>query len=169
MAHIVTEKCNGCKFTDCVEVCPVACFYEMDTQVVIQPDDCIDCMACVEVCPVHAIYADADVPVEYTKDIEFNAARVQQDQGLGRGGNHSPQRRSAHCERPEKSPRLLNNQQPGIERKAARAGAKERRLAISFQFWKRTVAVAPSPRISAEGGPPPPSKFRTFLRSSLNR
>src|SRR5438874_12110169 len=73
MAHVVTEKCNGCKFTDCVEVCPVACFYEMDSQVVIHPDDCIDCMACVEVCPVHAIYADADVPTEYTKDIEFNA------------------------------------------------------------------------------------------------
>ena len=72
MAHVVTEKCNGCKFTDCVEVCPVACFYEMDAQVVIQPDECIDCMACVEVCPVHAIYADADVPAEYTKDIEFN-------------------------------------------------------------------------------------------------
>ena len=75
MAHVVTEKCNGCKFTDCVEVCPVACFYEMDTQVVIHADDCIDCMACVEVCPVHAIYADADVPAEYTKDIEFNASR----------------------------------------------------------------------------------------------
>ncbi len=75
MAHVVTEKCNGCKFTDCVEVCPVACFYEMDTQVVIHADDCIDCMACVEVCPVHAIYADADVPTEYTKDIEFNVAR----------------------------------------------------------------------------------------------
>jgi ferredoxin len=74
MAHVVTEKCNGCKFTDCVEVCPVACFYEMETQVVIQPDECIDCMACVEVCPVHAIYADADVPVEYAKDIEFNTA-----------------------------------------------------------------------------------------------
>ncbi len=57
MAHIVTDKCNGCKFTDCVEVCPVACFYEMDNQVVIHPEDCIDCMACVEVCPVHAIYA----------------------------------------------------------------------------------------------------------------
>ena len=42
MAHVVTEKCNGCKFTDCVEVCPVACFYEMDSQVVIHPDDCID-------------------------------------------------------------------------------------------------------------------------------
>src|SRR5215472_9035455 len=72
MAHVVTEKCNGCKFTDCVEVCPVACFYEMDLQVVIQPDECIDCMACVEVCPVHAIYADADVPAEYKKNIELN-------------------------------------------------------------------------------------------------
>ena len=78
MAHVVTEKCNGCKFTDCVEVCPVACFYEMDTQVVIHADDCIDCMACVEVCPVHAIYADADVPTEYTKDIEFNALEANQ-------------------------------------------------------------------------------------------
>jgi ferredoxin len=75
MAHVVTEKCNGCKFTDCVEVCPVACFYEMENQVVIHPDDCIDCMACVEVCPVHAIYADADVPTEFTKDIEFNAVQ----------------------------------------------------------------------------------------------
>ncbi|PYJ16693.1 MAG: hypothetical protein DME96_08760, partial [Verrucomicrobia bacterium] len=57
MPHVVTDKCTGCKFTDCVEVCPVACFYEMDNQVVIHPEDCIDCMACVDVCPVHAIYA----------------------------------------------------------------------------------------------------------------
>jgi ferredoxin len=78
MAHVVTEKCNGCKFTDCVEVCPVACFYEMENQVVIHPEECIDCMACVEVCPVHAIYADADVPSEFTKDIEFNATQSHQ-------------------------------------------------------------------------------------------
>ena len=83
MAHVVTEKCNGCKFTDCVEVCPVACFYEMDTQVVIHADDCIDCMACVEVCPVHAIYADADVPTEYTKDIEFNLLEANQIKDSG--------------------------------------------------------------------------------------
>jgi ferredoxin len=83
MAHVVTEKCNGCKFTDCVEVCPVACFYEMDTQVVIHADDCIDCMACVEVCPVHAIYADADVPAEYTKDIEFNSVEANQIKDSG--------------------------------------------------------------------------------------
>ena len=78
MPHIVTDKCTGCKFTDCVEVCPVTCFYELDNQVVIHPDDCIDCMACVEVCPVHAIYADADVPPEFTKDVEFNAVQSRQ-------------------------------------------------------------------------------------------
>ncbi len=83
MAHVVTEKCNGCKFTDCVEVCPVACFYEMENQVVIHADDCIDCMACVEVCPVHAIYADADVPAEYTKDIEFNVVEANQIKDSG--------------------------------------------------------------------------------------
>jgi len=78
MPHIVTDKCNGCKFTDCVEVCPVACFYELDNQVVIHPDDCIDCMACVDVCPVHAIYADMDLPPEFTKDIEFNDIQAKQ-------------------------------------------------------------------------------------------
>ena len=75
MAHVVTEKCNGCKFTDCVEVCPVTCFYEMPNQVVIHPDECIDCTACVDVCPVHAIYAEPDLPSEFEKDTEFNAAQ----------------------------------------------------------------------------------------------
>src|SRR5207253_8190685 len=73
MPHIVTDKCTGCKFTDCVEVCPVACFYELDNQVVIHPEDCIDCMACVDVCPVHAIYEEQDLPPEFAKDVEFNA------------------------------------------------------------------------------------------------
>ena len=78
MAHVVTEKCNGCKFTDCVEVCPVTCFYELDNQLIIHPDECIDCTACVEVCPVHAIYAEGDLPPEFTKDTEFNATQAQQ-------------------------------------------------------------------------------------------
>ena len=78
MAHIVTSKCLGCKFTDCVEVCPVACFYELDGQLVIHPDECIDCTACVDVCPVHAIYAEADLPPEFTKDIEFNTVQANQ-------------------------------------------------------------------------------------------
>ena len=72
MAHVVTDKCNKCKFTDCVEVCPVACFYELDGQVVIQPDDCIDCQACVAECPVEAIYAEGDVPAEFQANIVFN-------------------------------------------------------------------------------------------------
>ena len=83
MAHIVTEKCNGCKFTDCVEVCPVACFYELETQLVIHPDECIDCTACVDVCPVHAIYAEADLPSEFAKDTEFNATQAQQVKEAG--------------------------------------------------------------------------------------
>lgn len=78
MAYVVTNKCNACKFTDCVEVCPVACFYELDNQVVIHPDDCIDCGACVDVCPVQAIYAQDNVPAEMSADIEFNAAQARQ-------------------------------------------------------------------------------------------
>jgi len=78
MAHVVTSKCMGCKFTDCVEVCPVACFYEMDGQLVIHPEECIDCTACVAVCPVEAIYAEADVPEQFKADIGFNAVQANQ-------------------------------------------------------------------------------------------
>jgi ferredoxin len=84
MAHVVTSKCVGCKFTDCVEVCPVACFYELDGQVIIHPEDCIDCTACVSVCPVEAIYAESDVPAEFQANIEFNAAQARQVKDSGR-------------------------------------------------------------------------------------
>jgi ferredoxin len=73
MPHVVTEKCVGCKFTECVEVCPVSCFYELENQVIIHPDECIDCTACVVQCPIEAIYADSDVPAEFQKDTAFNA------------------------------------------------------------------------------------------------
>ena len=84
MAHVVTSKCVGCKFTDCVEVCPVACFYELDNQLVIHPDECIDCTACVAECPVEAIYADSVVPGEFADSTEFNASesRRVKDGGL---------------------------------------------------------------------------------------
>src|SRR5204862_814479 len=83
MAHIVTSKCVGCKFTDCVEVCPVACFYELDNQLVIHPDDCIDCTACVAECPVEAIYAEGDVPADYQSNIEFNAIEARRVKDAG--------------------------------------------------------------------------------------
>ncbi len=56
----------------------MARFYELENQLVIHPDECIDCAACVSECPVEAIYADADVPAQYQADIEFNAAQSRQ-------------------------------------------------------------------------------------------
>src|SRR5256885_5623056 len=85
MAHIVTSKCVGCKFTDCVEVCPVACFYELDNQLVIHPDECIDCTACVAECPVEAIYADSALPAEFADTTEFNANESRRGKEEGPG------------------------------------------------------------------------------------
>ncbi len=85
MPHVVTNKCVECKFTDCVVVCPVACFYELETQLIIHPEECIDCMACVDECPVHAIYADADVPPEFQGDIEINATEAHKVKEAGQG------------------------------------------------------------------------------------
>ena len=62
MTHVVTENCIKCKYTDCVEVCPVDCFHEGPNFLVIDPEACIDCTLCVEECPVGAIYPEADVP-----------------------------------------------------------------------------------------------------------
>ncbi|MCB1041406.1 MAG: ferredoxin family protein [Acidobacteria bacterium] len=77
MTHVVTSNCVDCKFTDCVLVCPVDCFYELDRQLIIDPDECIDCSACVAECPVEAIYAEDEVPDEHEADIEFNASECE--------------------------------------------------------------------------------------------
>jgi ferredoxin len=58
MTFVVTENCIKCKYTDCVEVCPVDCFYEGANMLVIHPDECIDCGVCVPECPAEAIVAD---------------------------------------------------------------------------------------------------------------
>ena len=60
MTFAVTEACIRCKYTDCVEVCPVDCFYEGDTMLVIHPDECIDCGVCEPECPAEAIIADTE-------------------------------------------------------------------------------------------------------------
>ncbi len=83
MAHVVTSKCQGCKFTDCVEVCPVACFYELEDRLVIHPDECIDCTACVSECPVEAIYAEAGVPAEFAADVQLNATEANREKEAG--------------------------------------------------------------------------------------
>ena len=74
MTHIVTEPCIKCKYTDCVAVCPVDCFYQSDepAMLVINPDECIDCTACIPECPVHAIYPDDELPDVYSEWAERN-------------------------------------------------------------------------------------------------
>ena len=62
MAHIVLDNCIRCKYTDCVDVCPVDCFREGPNMLVIDPDECIDCAVCVPECPAEAIVAEEDVP-----------------------------------------------------------------------------------------------------------
>ena len=76
MAHVVTEPCVNCKYTDCVVVCPMECFYGDESQLYIDPVDCIDCGACIPECPVEAIFLDTDVPAEWSKYIALNADRV---------------------------------------------------------------------------------------------
>ena len=72
MTHVVTSACVAHKYQDCVAVCPVDAFREMETYLVIDPDDCIDCNACVPECPVDAIYYEDDVPDEEIDWIEKN-------------------------------------------------------------------------------------------------
>jgi len=64
MTYLVTDACVKCKYTDCVEVCPVDCFYEGENMLVIHPDECIDCGVCVPECPVEAIKADTEEGLE---------------------------------------------------------------------------------------------------------
>lgn len=73
MTYVVTESCIKCKYTDCVDVCPVDCFREGPNFLVIDPDECIDCTLCVAECPVEAIYAEDDVPADQRAFIEINA------------------------------------------------------------------------------------------------
>ena len=73
MAFVVNEYCIKCKYTDCVEVCPVDCFHEGPNMLVIDPDECIDCTLCEPECPVDAITAEEDVAEDQHDFIAINA------------------------------------------------------------------------------------------------
>ena len=73
MTYVVTESCIKCKYTDCVDVCPVDCFREGPNMLVIDPDECIDCTLCVPECPVEAIFAEDDVPDAQKEFTALNA------------------------------------------------------------------------------------------------
>ena len=78
MTYVVTENCIKCKYTDCVDVCPVDCFREGPEFLVIDPDECIDCTLCVEECPVGAIFPELDVPVGQEIFMSINAELASQ-------------------------------------------------------------------------------------------
>ena len=73
MTFVVVENCIKCKHTDCVEVCPVDCFYEGPNFLVIHPDECIDCALCEPECPVDAIFSEDELPDDQQQFIELNA------------------------------------------------------------------------------------------------
>jgi len=92
MTYVVTEACIKCKYTDCVEVCPVDCFYEGENMLVIHPDECIDCGVCEPECPADAIKPDTEPGLE--KWLEVNTESP-------RRGRTSPRRRN-----PRPTPRI---------------------------------------------------------------
>ena len=67
MTYVVTESCIKCKYTDCVEVCPVDCFYEGENMLVINPDECIDCGVCEPECPIEAIKPESEENIEWVE------------------------------------------------------------------------------------------------------
>jgi ferredoxin len=77
MAFVVTDNCNGCRFTDCIAVCPVDCFHGDSEMLYIDPLECIDCGACVPECPVEAIYNEAQLPDDKTRWIQVNGDRAR--------------------------------------------------------------------------------------------
>ena len=73
MTYVVDENCIKCKHMDCVEVCPVDCFYEGENMLVIHPDECIDCGVCEPECPIDAILSEDELPEDQIDFIEINA------------------------------------------------------------------------------------------------
>lgn len=78
MTYVVTENCILCKYTDCVDVCPVDCFREGANFLVIDPDECIDCTLCVAECPAEAIFAEDDLPKDQLHFTVLNAELSKQ-------------------------------------------------------------------------------------------
>lgn len=78
MTYVVSENCIKCKYTDCVDVCPVDCFREGHNFLVIDPDECIDCTLCVAECPAEAIFAEDDLPEDQRHFIALNAGLAKQ-------------------------------------------------------------------------------------------
>jgi len=78
MTFVVTEQCIRCKYTDCVDICPVDCFHEGEHMLVISPEECIDCNLCVPECPAEAIYSEDDLHEDQQIFLAINEKYAQQ-------------------------------------------------------------------------------------------
>ncbi len=117
MTYVVCEPCEKCKYADCVDACPVDCFYESDDMLFINPEECIDCDACPRVCPVDAIFLDDEVPEKWTGYIEKNAqfpyseeTRRTSMEDVTRGPNWDPKLAGANSETVQSYDDLLKKQ-----------------------------------------------------------
>jgi ferredoxin len=78
MTMVVTEPCFGCKYTECVTVCPCECFHEGESMLFIDPEECIECGACISECPTAAIFQEDAVPEPWRDYIALNRDMAQQ-------------------------------------------------------------------------------------------
>ena len=104
MATVVCEPCHDCKYTDCVTVCPTDCFYEDESMLYIDPNECIDCGACQPECPVEAIFLDRDVPTPWTHFVQLNADRVAALKANGPITEKVPAKEGPGCRRARDNP-----------------------------------------------------------------
>ena len=91
MTFVVTSNCKGCRFTECVAVCPVECFHGDGEMLYIDPNECIDCEACVSECPVEAIYGESELPEDLQEWTQINAERAVDLPVIGESRDPLPQ------------------------------------------------------------------------------
>ena len=111
MTYLVIDACVRCKFQDCVEVCPVDCFYEGENMLVIHPDECIDCGVCEPECPVEAIVPDTGGDDDDGKWLEVNRKFAEIWPNITRKGE-SPDDADNYREEPQKFERFFS-EKPG--------------------------------------------------------
>ncbi len=154
MTHVVTEQCIRCKYTDCVDVCPVDCFREGPNMLVIDPDECIDCAVCIPECPVNAIYAEEDVPADQVAFIKLNA-----ELAAGLEEHHQAQAGAARCRGVEGQAGQALRAGPLEAHVAARSRERGRseqaRIRMEPQLNQEVIKTAP--RTTARSRPTPSS------------
>ena len=135
MTYIVTDNCIKCKYTDCVEVCPVDCFYEGENMLVIHPDECIDCGVCEPECPAEAIKPDTESGLDKWLEINTKYASLWPNLSERRDPRH----------RASRTPRIARRSARLLRRFACRLGGCERLAARRRRLTSRLAGHSRAP------------------------